>query len=107
MAARMEVVVVARQVLHQRQIPGHHLRRQSPDALVLGAGVHDIGGVGHNGAKAVLRHQLPQPSQVRRVNSLGPGPPGVADKALEGVGPDGQGRLPHLVEPARGGQVRA
>ena len=63
-AAGVEVVVVPRQSLQHRQVPGHHLRRQSPDALVLGAGVHDVRGVGHKGPEAVLSQQHPQPLHV-------------------------------------------
>ena len=64
MAAGVEVVVVSRQSLQHRQVPGHHLRRQSPDALILGAGVHDVGSVGHKGPEAVLLQQHPQPLHV-------------------------------------------
>ena len=98
MAAWVEVVVVARQVLHQRQVLRHHAPRQLPDALILGTGVHNIRRVGHDGAKPVFLQQRPQLLQVVGLDGLGPGPPRIADKALEGVGVHGQRRLSHLVK---------
>ena len=105
MAAGMEVVVIPGQVLHQRQVPGHHLRRQRPDALVPGAGIHNVGRVGDDGPKFVLLQQSPALRQVRRVRGLGLGPPGVADKALEGIGPDPDRRLGHLLKSPGGGHM--
>ena len=104
-AAGMEVVKVARQMLHELQVFPQHLGRKAGDFGVSGAGVQRIRGVRQQRAEVVVFRQLQKTGNVRFVNGLGLASARVAGKELESVGADGKGNPAHGFVTFCGGEV--
>ena len=94
-AAGMEVVHVAGEVLHPLQVVRKRHAGKLPGVLILGAGIDGIRRVGHQRAEFVFRRQRQKRRHIRRVDGLGLAAPGIAGEKLKRVGPDGQGRPAH------------
>ena len=106
-AAGVEVIEIPRQIFHPPQVIGQRQPGELSGALILGAGVDGIGGVGQNGPQPRLRRQRQIGGYVRRVHRLGPAAPWIAGEELKGVGADGQRRPSHGGKAHRGGEMTA
>ena len=95
MAAGMEVVVLAGDVVQAAQIVGHGLPGELPVGSLHAAEVQGVGGVGDDGSEAVLRQQGGQAGGVCRVQVFGLAPPGISGKELKGIRPQLQCLPPH------------
>ena len=104
-AAGVEVVHVAGDIFHPLQVVRHGHPGKLPGVLVLGAGVDGVGRVGHDGAEAVFLRQGPKGRRVGAVNGFRFTAPWVPGEKLEGVGPQGQGCLPHGQKAVGGGEM--
>ena len=93
-AAGVEVIEIPRQIFHPPQVIGQRQPGELSGALILGAGVDGIGGVGQNGPQPRLRRQRQIGGYVRRVHRLGPAA-------------DGQRRPSHGGKAHRGGEMTA
>ena len=94
-AAGVEVVQAAGDVLQPGQVVGHGLPGEGAQALVGGAGVQGVGGVGQNGEEPLLLGEGPVGGHVLQIQGLGLAAPGIAGEELEGVGPNLYGFFPH------------
>ena len=90
---RVEVVQAAGDVLQPGQVVGHGLPGEGAQALVGGAGVQGVGGVGQNGEEPLLLGESPVGGHVLQIQGLGLAAPGIAGEELEGVGPNLYGFL--------------
>ena len=106
-AAGVEVIEIPRQIFHPPQVIGQRQPGELSGALILGAGVDGIGGVGQNGPQSRLRRQRQIGGYVRRVHRLGPAAPWIAGEELKGVGADGQRRFAHSQKAVGGGEMAA
>ena len=94
-AAGVEVIEAAGEVLQPREIVRHGVFGELPQLGVRGAGVQRVGCVGQNGEEAVLRGKRAVGRGVRLVDGLGRAAPGIAGKKLKGVGADLRRRFSH------------
>ena len=106
-AAGVEVVEIAGKVFHPQQVVRQRHAGELTGALILGAGVDGVGGVGHQRAEAVFPAQRQQRRRVGGVDGLGLAAPGVAGEELQRGSADGQRRFPHSPQSGGGGQMTA
>ena len=104
-AARVEIVIVPRQVLQPVQVIRHGLDGKLPGPGLLGAGIDGIRRVGHQRPEAVIRQQLPQRRRIGGVHGPGPAAPGIPGEELKRIGPQGQRRPAHSQKALRCRQV--
>ena len=107
MAAGMEVIEIAGQILHTPEVIGQRHLGELTGMFVLGAGIDGVGGVSHQRTEAVGAAQVHQCRRVVGVDGLGLAAPGIAGEKLHRCGADGQRRLPHGQQSGGGGQVTA
>ena len=102
MAAGVEVVQVAGEILHAAQVVLHGAGGKVADGRVGGAAVEGVGRVGQNHPDAVFGGKGMIGGHVLFIHRLGRAAPGIAGEELKGVGPDGHS-LPSHMQIALGG----
>ena len=107
MAARVKIVVIAGRFLQTAQIVRHHLPGELPQIIFGGAGIHRVGGMGHQRSDMVLFRKSEKCLHILRVYILGLSSPGIAGEEGENVRVEFGGFLPHGEIPAGGGNVAA
>ena len=105
MAAGMKVIIISREKLHLLQILFHAHPCKFPNPLVLGAGIHGIGCVGHQFSESVLRHDFPKPCRILRISLFAFTPSRISCKKSKGIRLDLQCPLSHFFKTTCRGQM--
>ena len=105
MAARMEVVVIARRELHATEVVRHRLPGEGPQAVLFCAGIQRIGSVRDEAHDLVFLREREERVHVLRVDFLRLAAARVAGKKGERVRAQFLRFLSHGQVPARGGKM--